>query len=335
VRVVRGAVAILAALGLLTEPSAAAMPMVPASLPEVSTLARPAGSPATVSVGQPDHDFGTIRPRLWWRADGISAGLAGLASLAASRIVIDRLPVPSGGLDRSRIHWSVDRRSVRAMSDRTLRWSDRSVSVAAALPVVLYLARATRRTDLRGLATRFALYTEASLWNEACTSALKRSTSRPRPTLYQDPWVGPSRTAAWDFESMPSGHASRAWCGASFAVVDHLYSRPQAGTWEDVAVGFASGALAGVTAALRVRGGAHFTSDVLVGSGIGAVCGAAVPALHTYECRRSSPSAVSVARPGTSLPDHPSSVRPGLRRWLVALASLTVGASAGVGMAQL
>jgi membrane-associated phospholipid phosphatase len=116
---------------------------------------------------------------------------------------------------------------------------------------------------------------------------LKPAISRPRPYTYlpeserpDDPRYDATADAA--FHAMPSGHASDAWCAASFAIVDHLLTRP-AGDWrEHAAVGFVGGALAGATCALRVEAGAHFPTDVLSGAAVGAAAGAGVPFMHHY-----------------------------------------------------
>lgn len=190
------------------------------------------------------------------------------------------------------------------------------MTVALALPAALALARDPGHPDMQGLAARFVLYAEASLCNDVVTTVLKASVARPRPLLYHDPWDRPSRPSGWNFESMPSGHASRSWCAASFALVDHLYSRPGAGVWEDATVGFTAGAMAGATAALRVRGGAHFPSDVLAGAGIGVACGAGVPLLHGYRV------------------DGRRATGPNRRRWLAAAGGMAAGAFVGVAAAQ-
>jgi membrane-associated phospholipid phosphatase len=247
----------------------------------------------------------------------VSFGIGFVAAMGVRTMTPDMHDVPPAGLDRSGIRLGLDRRSIRARDDGVLRWSDRSVAAALALTAVLALARDTGHPDLRGLAARIVLYAEASLCNDVATTALKASIARPRPILYEGSWSGDYRPSSWDFESMPSGHASRSWCAASFALVDHLYSRPGARAWENATVGFAAGAVAGATAALRVRGGAHFPSDVLAGAGIGTACGVGVPLLHGYHVN------------GRPVP------RPGRRRWLVAAGGLAAGTLAGVGIAQL
>lgn len=284
--------------------------------PIVPTTSALSSHPASPSLFSPNHRATAARPCLSIRADGLSFSLGSVAALGARAISTDIRDVPPTGLDRSGIGLGVDRRSIHTSDDGLLRWSDRSVTVALALPAVLALARDPRHPDMRGLAARFLLYAEASLFNDVATTALKASVARPRPVLYHDPWDGPSRPSGWNFESMPSGHASRSWCAASFALVDYLYSRPGAGTWEDAAVGFAAGTIAAATAALRVRGGVHFPSDALAGAGIGVACGVGVPLLHGYR------------RNGQRIPT------PGGHHWLTAVGGMAAGAFVGIGTAR-
>ena len=91
-----------------------------------------------------------IRPCLSMWADGLSFGLGSVAALAARAISPDIREVPPTGLDRSGIRLGVDRRSIHTRNDRSLRWSDRSVTAAVALPAVLALARDPVHPDPRG-----------------------------------------------------------------------------------------------------------------------------------------------------------------------------------------
>jgi membrane-associated phospholipid phosphatase len=304
-----------AAMGLASD-SAFALPSPPPSPAIAASPAPPLDSLTPTSAPHP-LQVTPIRPRFSLRADGLSLALASAASWGSRTIPHHRLDIPGAGLDPATIHWGVDRRSIHAGNGTALRWSDRSLTAALALPLVLAVARAPVHPDLRGLAGRFVLYTEATLWNDAVTTALKRSVSRPRPFLYRDQGADPARPPDGSFESMPSGHASRAWCAVSFALVDHLYTRPGAGPWEDAGVGFVAGAAAGLAAALRVRSGVHFPSDVLAGAGVGIACGTGVPLWRGY------------TRDGNRAP------APGGRRWLRTAAGAAAGALAGVGAAEL
>jgi len=111
---------------------------------------------------------------------------------------------------------------------------------------------------------------------------VKRGESRPRPYLYL-PDASPDRGASnVGFESFPSGHSSQAWCSASFAVVDHMYSRPRASWRENAAVGFVGGALAAVTGYMRVRAGQQLPERRDRRRVAGDVFGAVVPLVHHY-----------------------------------------------------
>jgi membrane-associated phospholipid phosphatase len=169
-----------------------------------------------------------------------------------------------------------------------------------------------------GTLRRSAMYAEALVLAQGLTSVLKNSTSRPRPYAYlpaERRWDEPAYDVTADaaFQSMPSGHSSLAFCAASFAMTDNLISRPRARWVERVGVPFVGGALAGMTAAMRVEGGVHFPSDVIAGGLIGTSCGVAVPLLHRY-----------FDAGGRTAP------RPSARAWGEAIAGLLAGVGAGI-----
>jgi len=205
--------------------------------------------------------------------------------LVASRLVPSSSRwLPAAGLDPGGIRWAMDRTMVGSLSPEAAEASDRTVDASMVLPLALVLA--TGGGDRwAGVAGTGALYAEAMMISSGLTVLGKRVLDRPRPIAYlsdaQRGGVTPEDLSTTGrFGSMPSGHSSIAWTGASLAVTDHLLRRPDASPWEHAGVGVVAGVLAGATAALRVEAGAHFPTDVVAGSLIGAATGVAVPLLH-------------------------------------------------------
>ena len=84
--------------------------------------------------------------------------------------------------------------------------------------------------------------------------------------------------------SFYSGHTSMAVAGAGMICVTHLSLDLLGGPWDALTCGVAT--VAGVgTGFLRIRSDVHWTSDVLVGVGIGAVLGVGMPLLRLHGAR--------------------------------------------------
>lgn len=248
----------------------------------IGALARSAPPPPFLTLD--------VRREIWFTSISGRLGLAGgLLRERARR-------VPLSGLDRADILWSVDRGAAGGSDVAAARLSDHTRNAALLLPVVVSVFTARGSDRWRDLAVGGAVYTEAILITSTLTRLVKVLAGRPRPGAYAPQQVisGAGPYALLDvgaFHSMPSSHAAAAWTGASLAVTSHLLMRPRAGPGERFGVGFASGALAGSTAALRVHAGAHFPSDVAAGAGIGIAVGALVPLAHRGDRPLPSPRA--------------------------------------------
>ncbi len=250
--------------------------------------------------------------------------MTGVALLLASRpLSITRKAVPPAGLDPKTIHWSVDRHALGEASTRADIQSDYVRDAALAYPLILAFASQPAGTRWNGTARRGLVYSEAVMVAEGVAMIIKNVADRPRPFTYLP--IDERRSgSAFDvtsdeaFRSMPSGHTTAAFTAAAFAITDHLISRPQASWQERVAVAAVGGLLAGMTASMRVRGGQHFPSDVIVGGLIGTASGVLVPLVQRYASA-----------------DGRRAARPSGRAWWQAVGGMVGGISVGVAAVRL
>lgn len=167
-----------------------------------------------------------------------------------------------------------DRFVTRQYSLKAQRGSDRLLYSGFAVPTLILLDPEIRQES----GEMAVLVGETFLLNTALTMLVKQLVHRPRPFTY-NPNVPMAAKLERDARlSFFSGHTSttaaltfvtaRIW--ADF----HPDSRWKPAIW-------AGAALLPVTVGLlRVKGGKHFLSDVVVGLGVGALSGLAVPFLH-------------------------------------------------------
>jgi membrane-associated phospholipid phosphatase len=136
--------------------------------------------------------------------------------------------------------------------------------------------------------TYAAMYGEAFFLAYGLKDCAKNLFPRYRPYTYYGPV--PAGQEDEYRESMPSGHTSLAFMGATFLMTALLEEGvdPKL-AWPIIGGGYA---LACATGALRIASGAHFLSDVAVGAALGGLVGWAVPALHR---RRPEAAKASIA----------------------------------------
>jgi membrane-associated phospholipid phosphatase len=127
-------------------------------------------------------------------------------------------------------------------------------------------------------------------------SAAKHLVQRPRPYVYNShPMVQrwAKHQGSGSRLSFYSGHASAAFAaavaGSTLFAARSTHRGARALMWGIEL------ALAASTAGLRVRAGAHFLSDVVVGSAIGIALGAAVPYVHLEDAGAYTPAGVEWA----------------------------------------
>jgi membrane-associated phospholipid phosphatase len=188
--------------------------------------------------------------------------------------------------------WFPGDRSVRQNHSRAARrLSQTTVSLTLAAPVFATIGE--------GVNARFAntelIYGEAVSANILLQTWVKFAFRRPRPYSYQLPPGAACETKDCAV-SFYSGHASTAFTAAVAGSYLFAESAPNRGA-RDLMWGLEM-TLASATANLRVRGGMHYYSDVLVGALVGTGLGVAIPVLHGERYR---PDAQELAFAGGGL----------------------------------
>ncbi len=224
----------------------------------------------TVATARADNDkipgHSVDRP-----VDGVIQAGAFAAGLAARLIPLrDRDPWDDELLE-------LDKGVRDNFSRRASHISDGLLATSIAAPA-LYLTGSTI-DDADG--DRLLIYGQSMAINVALASITKQLVQRPRPYTYSsDPKVRAYlKSAGTDaYMSFYSGHAALSF-GAATTGAYLLNTGDASPAAKNIAWGAGFG-VAAMTAALRVRAGKHFYSDVLVGSIVGASVGFLVPALH-------------------------------------------------------
>ena len=134
-------------------------------------------------------------------------------------------------------------------------------------------------TDSSEWLTISLMYAEAFLLANGIKELTKTFVARPRPYMYFEGYPQKKIDEGdWD-DSFFSGHTTLAFTGAAFTSYVFAKYNPDS-PWR-FAVAAGSYALAAATGIMRVAGGNHFVTDVLVGAAVGTACGILVPWLHT------------------------------------------------------
>lgn len=213
------------------------------------------------------------------------AGFGIALEASAFLISVESQAVPVSGLDPLDISWHADLDVVGNRNTGANNASNWTRNLSLVFPFVLAAASGEGGERWESFGRRSVVYAETLLITHGLTQVGKEALGRARPYAYIAIGERPDE-AAYDvagsrtFHSMPSGHSSSAWTGAAIGMTEHLLGRPDAKWFERVGTGFAGGALAGTTSALRVAAGQHFPSDVLAGAALGIATGVTVPLLH-------------------------------------------------------
>ena len=134
-------------------------------------------------------------------------------------------------------------------------------------------------TDSSEWLTISLMYAEAFLLANGIKELTKTLVYRPRPYMYFEGYPQKKIDEGdWD-DSFFSGHTSLAFTGAAFT--SYVFSKYNPDSPWRFAVAAGTYTLAAATGIMRVAGGNHFVTDVLVGAAVGTACGILVPWLHT------------------------------------------------------
>lgn len=202
---------------------------------------------------------------------------AGAATLGSSILIghhVEPLtPEEIAVLDAGRI-WKGDRWVTRQWSPAAQKASDKFLLGSLLLPATLYLDQPAR-TDAGTVAL---ISLESVLLTAGLTNLTKTLVKRPRPFVFNPDVPLPKKIDTDARYSFFSGHTSLTACMTFVTAKMYHDIYPESNArpyvWATAAI------IPAVTGYLRIRGGKHYLTDVLVGYAIGAVVGVVVPEIH-------------------------------------------------------
>lgn len=170
--------------------------------------------------------------------------------------------------------WGIDRWVTRQWSLPAQHVSDKFLYGSFALPATMLIDQASRSNfDQVGL-----IALESWLLSMGVTNLTKALVKRPRPFMYNPEVPLELKTRRRSRYSFFSGHTSLTATSAFLTAKLYHDFYPESNArpyvWATAAV------IPAVTGYLRVRGGKHYLTDVLIGYGVGAAIGVLVPQLH-------------------------------------------------------
>ncbi len=182
----------------------------------------------------------------------LSIGAASLLTVAARSLNLNQPPADCGPCDPATV----------PVFDRWAIHDEISFHAKLSDLLVVGLAAGTL-VDLAVVGSGRAMVTsvEAATWTLAVTELSKVIIGRKRPVLYTDA-AAEHVSSEESLRSMPSGHTSVAFALATSYI---LMTRHRENNWP----AYLAGAAAVTIGVLRVTGGRHFPSDVLIGAAVG------------------------------------------------------------------
>ncbi len=228
-------------------------------------------SPAAAQSDKSPYDVDT------WPELSLTVGL-GTASVLLPKLFLesDLDAPPCGSCDSDDVN-GFDRPVTGYYSTAAQHTSDVTIAVLVLSPYLL--------SGLEGFDGEWAkdavVYTESLGVTLVLTQIVKYVVRRPRPFTYNPDAPGNKKRQYDSTLSFMSGHSAISFTMATAAAYTWQLRHPDGNSKYVVWGGLMS--LAATTASLRVIGGEHFFSDVLVGGAVGILVGLVVPWLHRAE----------------------------------------------------
>lgn len=201
---------------------------------------------------------------------GLTAGLTGAYLRSTVPIyTVDEL----AALDAASLN-AFDRKAVDNTSLKAHQLSNVFWFSAFATPMLVFAGKKPRSN----FGTVAAIWGETMLLSSSLTLLTKYAVRRPRPYVYNSSTTLEKKQSTRARSSFFSGHTSLSAASTFFAAQVYSDYYPES-KWKPLVWGVAA-AIPAVTGYLRVKGGRHYPTDVIVGYGVGAVIGWGVPLLH-------------------------------------------------------
>lgn len=221
------------------------------------------------SIAQRPYQLHSAREAGWIGGGGVGVGVAYLLKARTPAFNLQQL----AALDAGRVP-RFDRYALRHYSQPARHSSDILLYASLALPALLLADR-----QIRHDAPQVAVVVgEVFLVNLALTSLTKELVHRPRPLAYQPGVPLADKLQADTRRSFFSGHTSTT-SAMTFATAKIWTDYHPDSRWTPV-VWITAAAIPATVGYLRMRGGKHFLSDVVVGLLTGAATGILIPHWH-------------------------------------------------------
>lgn len=176
-------------------------------------------------------------------------------------------------LDRNNV-WKFERFASYNWNTQAIKQSDVFLFGSHAIPLAVF-AHPQARKDWKAVTVMGA---EAYLLNASLTALVKEIFQRKRPFLYNENAPLYKKQKADATSSFFSGHTSVVATNSFFTA--YMLTNYTTNNKYDPVIWATAATIPAITAALRVRAGKHFPTDVAVGYLVGALSGILIPMLH-------------------------------------------------------
>jgi len=214
-----------------------------------------------------------------WKQDGPWIGAALVGTAGGVYIISKKNGISESNLSALNENsiWAIDRWSTGTYDEHLSKISDIPFAISFAVPIGLM---ATKR-EWSHVGQISVLYLETMLTTGAAFSLTAGLTNRIRPKTYSDDYGTAEKLKSTNTRSFYSGHTAAAASATFFAakVYSDFYpnGKSKGLIWAGAVI------IPAAVGALRIAGGQHFLSDVVVGYGLGALTGILIPHLHLKE----------------------------------------------------